>query len=140
MTQSITVRVYDIIGGPLCVSTEDGQRLYEKIAPLLKEGMPVALSFERIDTLISAFLNAAIGQLYGELTEERIHELLSFRDLADDDSEVLERVVENAVAYFRNPDAFDQAWLEEMDDFDTAWLIDEDDLSDTTWLKDEEDE
>lgn len=140
MTQSITVRVYDIIGGSLCVSTEDGQRLYEKIAPLLKEGRPVALSFERIDTLISAFLNAAIGQLYGELPGERIHELLSFRDLADDDSEVLKRVVENAIAYFRSPDAFDQAWLEEMDDFDTAWLVDEDDLSDTTRLKDEEDE
>ena len=140
MTQSITVRVYDIIGGPLCVSTEDGQRLYDKISPLLKEGMPVALSFERIDTLISAFLNAAIGQLYGELPEARIHELLSFQDLADDDSEVLKRVVENAIAYFGNPDAFDQAWLEEMDDFDTAWLVDEDDLSDTTWLKDKEDE
>lgn len=140
MTQSITVRVYDIIGGSLCVSTEDGQRLYEKIAPLLKEGRSVALSFERIDTLISAFLNAAIGQLYGELPEERIHELLSFRDLADDDSEILKRVVENAIAYFRSPDAFDQAWLEEMDDFDTAWLVDEDDLSDTARLKDEEDE
>ena len=130
MTQPITVRVYDIIGGPLCVSIEDGQRLYDKIVPLLKGGTPVALSFERIDTLISAFLNAAIGQLYGELSGDRIHEFLSFRDLADDDSEVLKRVIENSIAYFQNPDAFDQAWMDEMEDFDTAWLVDEDDGED----------
>lgn len=127
MTQPITVRVYDIIGGPLCVSTEDGQRLHDKIIPHLKEGTPVALSFERIDTLISAFLNAAIGQLYGELPEDRIRGLLSVRDMAADDVEVLKRVVENAIAYFSSPDDFDQAWLEETDDFDTAWLHDEDD-------------
>ena len=67
MTQPATVRVHDIVGGPLCVSTEDGQRLHDKILPLLEAGTPLVLSFERIDTLISAFLNAAIGQLYGEL-------------------------------------------------------------------------
>lgn len=127
MNQLVTVRVYDVVGGPLCVSTEDGQRLYDKIAPLLKEGTSVALSFERIDTLISAFLNAAIGQLYGELPEDRIRRLLSIRDMAADDIEVLKRVVENAIVYFSNPDDFDRAWLEEMDDFDTAWLHDEDD-------------
>ena len=127
MTQPITVRVYDIIGGPLCVSTDDGQRLHDKIIPHLKEGTSIVLSFERIDTLISAFLNAAIGQLYGELPEDRIRELLSVRDMAADDVEILKRVVENAIAYFSSPDDFDRAWLEEMDDFDTAWLHDEDD-------------
>ena len=116
MTQPITVRVYDIVGGPLCVSADDGQRLHDKIAPLLKSGQPIVLSFGRIDTLISAFLNAAIGQLYGELSEDRIRELLSVRDLAGDDLAVLERVVENAKVYFSNPDEFDRAWQEELGD------------------------
>lgn len=69
MTEPIIVRVFDIVGGPICVSAEDGQRLHGKIAPLLREGRKVALSFEQVDTLISAFLNAAIGQLYGEFPE-----------------------------------------------------------------------
>ena len=116
MTQPITVRVYDIVGGPLCVSADDGQRLHDKIAPLLKAGQPIVLSFERIDTLISAFLNSAIGQLYGELPEDRIRELLSVGNLAGDDLAVLERVVENAKVYFSSPDEFDRAWQEELGD------------------------
>ena len=116
MTEPITVQVFDIIGGPLCVSTSDGQHLHDKIAPLLKEGTPVVLSFERVDILISAFLNAAVGQLYGELPEDRIRELLSVRNLAPDDLDMLSRVVENAKLYFSRSEDFDQAWQDELGD------------------------
>ncbi len=116
MTEPITVQVFDIIGGPLCVSAGDGQRLHDKIAPLLKAGTPVILSFERVDILISAFLNAAVGQLYGELPEDRIRELLSVRDLAADDLDMVSRVVDNAKLYFSKPDEFDRAWEEELGD------------------------
>jgi hypothetical protein len=118
MTEPIIVRVVDIVGGPICVSAEDGQRLYEKIAPLLREGKKVALSFEQVETLISAFLNAAVGQLYGEFPEERIRELLSVRDMDADDLDVLKRVVENAKVYFKEPKKFDKAWKEEVGDGD----------------------
>lgn len=118
MTQPITVRVHDIIGGPLCVSAEDGQRLHDKILPLLEAEKPIALSFERVDTIISAFLNSAIGQLYGRLHEDDIGRLLSVRDMADDDREVLDRVMQNAVAYFNSPEEFDRAWREEIGDDD----------------------
>ena len=116
VTEPITVQVFDIIGGPLCVSAKDGQHLHDKIAPLLKAGTPVVLSFERVDILISAFLNAAVGQLYGELSEDRIDELLFFRDLAADDHEMLTHVVYNAKAYFSRPEDFDRAWQEELGD------------------------
>ena len=116
MTQPVTVRVYDIVGGPLCVSTEDGQRLHDKILPLLEAGTPLVLSFERVDTLISAFLNAAIGQLYGELPEDRLRELLSVRDLGEDDRVILKRVVDNAKLYFKHSREFDRAWREELGD------------------------
>ena len=116
MTRPTTVRVHDIIGGPLCVSAEDGQRLHDKILPLLKADTPIVLSFESVDTIISAFLNPAIGQLYGELSEDDIGRLLSVHDMADDDREILDRVIENAVAYFNSPEEFDKAWQEETGD------------------------
>ena len=116
MTRPITVRVHDIIGGPLCVSAKDGQRLHDKILPLLEAETPLALSFEHVDTVISAFLNSAIGQLYGKLSEDDIGRLLSVRDMADDDREVLDCVVKNAVVYFNSPDEFDRAWQEETGD------------------------
>ena len=116
MIQSITVQVYDIVGGPLCVSTDDGQRLYEKIAPFLQEDTPVVLSFDRVDTMISAFLNAAIGQLYGKFPDDRVDKLLTATHLSADDAEVWQHVIDNAKAYFRNRTKFDQAWREVLDD------------------------
>lgn len=116
MSNPVDVRVFDIVGSPLCVSIEDGQRVYEKIVPLLRDGQQVALSFEQVETLISAFLNAAVGQLYGEFPEERIRELLSVRDMDAEDLAILKHVVENAKVYFSNPKAFKDAWREEMGD------------------------
>ena len=114
MSNPIIVRVFDIVGGPLGVSAEDGQRVHDKIAPLLREGQKVVLSFEQVETLISAFLNGAIGQLYGEFPEERIRELLSVRDMEADDQAVLKRVVDNAKRYFANRPAHDAAWKQEV--------------------------
>ncbi|MBI5243150.1 MAG: STAS-like domain-containing protein [Elusimicrobia bacterium] len=116
MSELIVVRVYDIIGGPLGVSADDGQRVYDKIAPLLDEGKMVSLSFEQVETMISSFLNAAIGQLYGKFPEDRIRELLSVRDMDDADLPVLKRVVENAKVYFRDPERFKKAIEETGDD------------------------
>ena len=116
MIQPITVRVHDIIGGPLCVSIEDGQRLHDKLLPLLQAEKPISLSFERIDTIIPAFLGSAIGQFYREFPEDHIDKFLSVRDMADDDREVLDCVVRNAITYSRSPEEFDRAWQEEIGD------------------------
>lgn len=116
MIQPITVRVHDVIEGPLCISLEDGQRLHDRILPLLQEEKPIALSFERIDAIIPAFLGSAIGQLYGELPEDHIDRFLSVRDMADDDREVLDCVVRNAKVYLSSPEEYDRAWREEMGD------------------------
>jgi len=116
METPVIVRVFDIVGGPLCVSADDGQRVHDKIVPLLRDGKKVVLSFEQVETLISAFLNAAIGQLYGEFSEERIRELVSVRDMDKEDQAVLKRVVDNAKTYFKAPKEFDQAWKEELGD------------------------
>ena len=116
MSDPVIVRVFDVVGGPLCVSAEDGQRVHDKIAPLLRDGQKVVMSFEQVETLISTFLNGAVGQLYGEFPEDRIRELVSVRDLDEDDMAVLKRVVENAKTYFKSPKKFDQAWKEEVGD------------------------
>ena len=116
MKTPVIVRIFDIVGGPLCVSADDGQRVHDKIVPLLRDGKEVALSFEQVETLISAFLNAAIGQLYGEFPEDHIRELVSVRDMDEEDQAVLNRVVDNAKRYFANTSTVDKAWTEEVGD------------------------
>jgi hypothetical protein len=109
MSEPVIIRVFDVVGTPLCVSSADGQLVYDKLAPLLREGRKVAISFAQVETLISAFLNTAIGQIYGELTEERVRELLSVRDMLPEDVTLLKRVVDNAKIYFRDPERFNKA-------------------------------
>lgn len=116
MSDRISVRVADIIGSPVCISAEDGQKVFEKIVPLLKEGKKITLSFERVDILISLFLNVAIGQLYDTFSEEDIRALVKVAGLDDDDIEMLRRVVENAKRYYSNQKAYDAAWQLEGDE------------------------
>jgi hypothetical protein len=115
MPEPVIIRVFDVVGTPLCVSSADGQLVYDKLAPLLREGRQVAISFAQVETLISAFLNTAIGQIYGELSEERVRELLSIRDMLPEDVALLKRVVENAKAYFRDPERFKRVTEQEGD-------------------------
>jgi hypothetical protein len=111
-----TIRVFDIVGGPLCVSAEDGQLVHDKIVSLLKENQPVVLSFESVEMLIPYFLNIAIGQLYGEFPEDSIRSLISFCDMDDEKQAVLNRVINNAKSYLKSPKQFDQAWKDEVGD------------------------
>jgi hypothetical protein len=116
MAEPITIRILDVTGNNLAVSAEDGQMVHDKVAVVLREGRGVRLSFQGIDTVISAFLNAAIGQLYGEFSEETIRELLKIEEMAPEDLVLLKRVVDNAKRYFANRQTFDKAWQEEVGD------------------------
>lgn len=116
MNDRIILRITDLIGSPLCISAEDGQKVFEKLAPLIREGKKVDISFERVTMLISLFLNAAIGQLYGSFNEEQIHSQVTITGLAEDDLDMLKRVEVNAKNYYANPKKYDQAWKIESDD------------------------
>jgi STAS-like domain of unknown function (DUF4325) len=115
MPEKIILKIYDIVGGPVWVSSEDGQKVYEKLIAAFKSGRTVDLSFANRQIMITAFLNAAIGQLYnGEFSESFIQEHLNPVDIAADDLAMLKRAVDNARNYFKNPDRFTQAIAEEQ--------------------------
>lgn len=109
MTESITLSVFEIVGNPLCVASDDGEKVYERIEKAMKQGRSVSLTFMNITSLTSAFLNAAIGQLYGEFSEVEIREKLTVKDMEPDDLALLKRVVVTAKAYFQDPSRFAEA-------------------------------
>ena len=65
-----------------------------------------------------AFLNAAIGQLYGTLTEKQIRSHLRVEDIEPQDAVLLKRVVETAKSYFQDRHRFDQVFREVLEDDD----------------------
>ncbi len=123
MKTPITIQVRDFTGCPFALSAEDGQRLHDAIAPALKEGKPVVLSFGGIETIIAAFLGAAVGQFYGKMAHAEVDALLSVRELGGDERELLLRVAANAKRYYANPAAFDRAWADEVGPQTTQEMI-----------------
>jgi len=109
MNDQITVRVFEIIGSSDCISSEDGQRVYELMVRAFKEGRRVNLSFKNIDYVISAFLHPAIGQLYGRYDESFVRTNLAISDMSQEDMPTLKRVVEDAKAYFKDPERAEAA-------------------------------
>jgi hypothetical protein len=116
MKKNITVSVFEIVGSPLCVASDDGQRVFERIASALKEKRNASVSFRNVSSLTSAFLNAAIGQLYGSFSEEQIRAQLKVKDMQPDDLALLKRVVDTAKEYFKDPKRFDRAIEEALGD------------------------
>jgi hypothetical protein len=92
-----------ITGSPYCVSIEDGNKVHEQIAAAFDRDEPVEVSFDGVRRLTTAFLNAAIGQLYNEYDEAKIRSLISLLDASQEDLRLLTRVVDNAKKFFRDP-------------------------------------
>ena len=116
MQRDMRISVYEVVGSPLCVASNDGQKVYDRLAAALKAECRVALSFHNVTTMTSAFLNAAIGQLYGIFDEEPVRSLLKVEDMDVEDAELLKRVIETAKLYFKDPQRFEQVVHETLED------------------------
>ncbi len=116
MTAPVAISVLEFTGCPFAVSAEDGQRLHERIAPLLAADAPVALFFAGIEVVIGSFLSAAIGPFCADFPEARLGTLLTLRDISPDDRATVDRSIRNARAYYANRAAYDAAWNEELGD------------------------
>ena len=110
MDEQITLQLTEVVGSTLCVASEDGQKVFEQIAQALSVGQKIKLSFLNVESLTSAFLNAAIGQLYGKFPEAHIKSGLSVADIQPDDAVLLKRVIDTAKLYFAKPDILNSAW------------------------------
>ncbi len=115
MPEDIRISMFEVVGAPLCVASNDGQKVYDRLADVLEVDRHVTLSFHKVTTLTAAFLNAAIGQLYGTFSEEKIRSLLKAGNVESDDLALLKRVVDNAKRYFKDPQRFNQVLQEKLE-------------------------
>ncbi len=115
MENELEISVYEAVGGDLCVASDDGQKVYDRLQAAIGAEKKTVLSFRNVSVLTPAFLNAAIGRLYGEFDENKIKELLEVQEMSPEDRELLRRVVENAKVYFRDPERFKRVLREETE-------------------------
>ena len=115
-TSIIRLKLVDIVGSPNCVDTVDGHKINEAVSEQLGLGNSIVLSFEGVERITTAFLNAAVGQLYNEFSEEVIRQHLRFEDITSINPVVLTRVIQRAKEYFSDPEKFDAATRDALED------------------------
>lgn len=118
MSSAIKISIFEVVGSSLCVASRDGQKVFERAQTALKADRNVILSFRNVTALTSAFLNAAIGQLYGIFDEKQIRAQLSVEDVEQDDIVLLKSVVDNAKLYFSDIERYNLAVKEVEKDGD----------------------
>lgn len=109
MAEELNILIYEVVGSPLAVAADDGQKVFERVATAIKEDKAVSVSFRNLESVTSAFLNAAIGQLYSQFDDKQVRAHLKITDAAPDDLSLLNRVVKTAKDYFNDPSKFDRA-------------------------------
>lgn len=107
------------IAGEHCVTSEDGQKVYDQIISRLRTNEKMCLDFDGVSVFASPFFNFAVGQLLKDFSPDKLNELLSVANLTPDGTSVWKRVVQNAKEYYRNPkakEAFDTTIEEEAEE------------------------
>ncbi|HHV41889.1 MAG TPA: STAS-like domain-containing protein [Clostridiaceae bacterium] len=89
--------------GERCITAEQGQKLLAEIKPLLLAGETVTIDLAGVKTLLSLFLNNAIGPLFKHFDRQQLDRLLSFANPSESQTLTLDLVMESAEAYHRNP-------------------------------------
>jgi hypothetical protein len=115
MAEPVFISVREIVGGPLCIATDDSDRVRERIVPHLREGRRIVLSFAGVEMVIPAFLSSAIGQLSGEFSEAQVDSLVVVQDLPEGIHPIIESSRRRAKACYRDPVAYERAIQQALD-------------------------
>ena len=110
--KEVTISIATIVEGGICISADDGNKVHQVLYNEIKKDSRIKLSFSGVTRLTTAFLNAAIGQLYGEFSETDIRRHLA--PPVDTEAWQLNRlklVVDRAKVFFANPSAVRNAFL-----------------------------
>ena len=90
--------------GEKAIEPDKGENIGNMIVEFIKNGNDVELDFSGITSILSLFLNPAIGDLYGHFSEETIKEKLKVANVPKEYLDTLKNVVDRAKSYYADPE------------------------------------
>lgn len=112
--KELLLNVREVLGSPSALSREQGEQIYNKIFPVLIEGGNVTLDFGEIESVITPFLNVAIGKLYSDLSSEQLNNQLHIINPPDSLYSKVNIVAENAKRFYGNQEYFTRTVKENL--------------------------
>lgn len=109
--------VKKVINSNIAVATDAGDKVFNQLMTEFDAGEKVRLDFDGITIISTAFLNAAIGQLYsqGKYDSNFLNNSLQFINIQPEDRPLFIMVVNRAKEYFANKEKFDRHGNEVFD-------------------------
>ena len=110
-----SINVSEVIDSPYAVSSEDGEKLNKVLFEAITNNQSYRVSFKRIKSITSAFLNSAIGKLYNHFSDEEIDRSIEFnaKELWLD---LIVIVRKNAKEQLQNPESYKKSLDKAMED------------------------
>ena len=102
------IDVAETIGTPSALVQELGDIIYNEISSAFDNDESVCLDFSNVESMISPFLNNAIGKLYGKYTSHQIKEHLNLVNFPREKNATLNLVIANAKKYYSNKDMYEK--------------------------------
>lgn len=100
--------VKNLINSNLATSNEKGKILKKEILKSIEQKNPVIIDFSNIKILTSAFLNPGIGEVYGEVGEEKFFEYVGLdKSTSELQKDKFHLVLEN-IKYKRSDDFYEK--------------------------------
>lgn len=104
----LKIIVKDLIDSNIAVSMPIGDKLYQKLLEVWDSSDSIEIDFMNIDTLATPFFNASIARLLKDHTIDNLQQKLKISNLSDGGRHLLNRVIDNAIAFYANPDRMAQ--------------------------------
>ncbi len=111
------IRIVDIINTNVAVTTENGNKVFNLVDENLKQNKFVEIDFSNIETMTTAFLNSAIGQLYSRdnYDSDFLNEHISISNFKENHFSLIIMVIERAKEYFADKKSFEKNLKESLD-------------------------
>ena len=106
---TVTLNIASLIGSPSALTREQGSIIYTQIIQNLNSGNKVILDFQDTESLITPFLNVAIGKLYETFNSSQLNTQLEIKNPPDGTNSKFQMVIANAKQYYFNKNAFTKA-------------------------------
>jgi hypothetical protein len=91
--------IHNLVGG-ICITPDDGEKVYDLIYPELLAGNAVELDFAGVNIIAPPFLNPAIGRLLKDIQPEDLDRLLKVSNLIPLGMRLMEEVIEDSKEYY----------------------------------------
>ena len=98
------INVSAVLDSPSALTQEQGKKVYKLVSEAIKNSDNVVLDFDGVESMISPFLNNAIGKLYGEFSSDELSSSLKLKNFPPEKKSTLVIVVENAKKYYLDKD------------------------------------